>query len=75
MPIQIGDKIIRTNSDYLSKPRTQITNTMRTDLKNDIFKLSKELDKPVSKILDCLVLTIESDEAISEKFIDILLRY
>lgn len=75
MPIVINDKVIRCREDYLSKPRVQITNTIRSDLRDDIFKLSKELDKPVSKILDCLILTIESDETISEKFIDLLLRY
>lgn len=73
--IQIGDKSFREKNDYLTIPRVQITNTLRKDLKDEMFKLSKDIDVPFSKILDCLILTMKSDSAITDKFVDILLKY
>lgn len=75
MPIQIGNHIIRTNSDYLTHKRELVNTSIRSDLKQDLVDLCKDLDKPLSKGLDCLVLLLESDQEIADKFVDILLRY
>lgn len=75
MPIKIGNHIIRTKGDYLIHKRELVNTTIRSDLKNDLVKLCKDLDKPLSKGLDCLILLLESDQEIADKFVDILLRY
>lgn len=75
MPIQIGRHIIRTREDYLVHERELVNTTIRCDLRNDLIDLCKDLDKPLSKGLDCLVLLLKSDEEIADKFVDILLRY
>ncbi|WP_297993970.1 hypothetical protein [uncultured Clostridium sp.] len=75
MPIVIGNNIIRTKSDYLTHQRKLVNTSMRADLKKDLVDLCSDLDKPLSKGLDCLVLLLESDQEIADKFIDILLRY
>lgn len=75
MSIKIGNHIIRTKGDYLIHKRELVNTSIRSDLKQDLVKLSKDLDKPLSKSLDCLILLIESDQDIADKFIDILLRY
>lgn len=75
MPIQIGNHIIRTNSDYLTHKRELVNTSIRSDLRQDLVDLCKDLDKPLSKGLDCLVLLLESDQGIADKFVDILLRY
>ena len=75
MPINIGNHIIRTKSDYLVHKRELVNTSIRCDLKKDLVDLCKELDKPLSKGLDSLILLIESDQEIADKFIDILIRY
>lgn len=75
MPIKIGTHVLRCKSDYLIHKRELVNTSIRTDLKNDLVKLCKDIDKPLSKGLDCLILLIESDQAIADKFVDILLRY
>lgn len=75
MSIKISNTIIRTGDEYLKYPRVQITNTMRKDLKDDIQDLCKQLDKPLSKGLDCLVILLQENPNIAEEYIDILLRY
>ena len=75
MPIKIGNHIIRTKGDYLIHKRELVNTTIRSDLKKDLVELCKDLDKPLSKCLDCLILLLESDQEIADKFVDILLRY
>lgn len=75
MPIKIGNHIVRTKSDYLIHKRELVNTTIRSDLKNDLVDLCKDLDKPLSKGLDCLILLLESDQEIADKFVDMLLRY
>lgn len=75
MPIKIGNHIIRTKGDYLIHKRELVNTTIRSDLKKDLVELCKDLDKPLSKGLDCLILLLESDQEIVDKFVDILLRY
>lgn len=75
MPIQIGNHIIRTKSDYLTYKRELVNTSIRSDLKQDLVDLCRDLDKPLSKGLDCLILLLESDQEIADKFVDILLRY
>ena len=75
MPIKIENHIIRTKGDYLIHKRELVNTTIRSDLKKDLVELCKDLDKPLSKGLDCLILLLESDQEIADKFVDILLRY
>lgn len=75
MPIKIGNHIIRTKGDYLIHKRELVNTTIRSDLKKDLVELCKDVDKPLSKGLDCLILLLESDQEIADKFVDILLRY
>ena len=75
MPIKIGNHIIRTKGDYLIHKRELVNTTIRSDLKKYLVELCKDLDKPLSKGLDCLILLLESDQEIADKFVDILLRY
>ena len=75
MPIKIGNHIIRTKGDYLIHKRELVNTTIRSDLNKDLVELCKDLDKPLSKGLDCLILLLESDQEIADKFVDILLRY
>ena len=75
MPIKIGNHIIRTKGDYLIHKRELVNTTIRSDLKKDLVELCKDLDKPLSKGLDCLILLLESDQETADKFVDILLRY
>lgn len=75
MPITIGNHIIRTKNDYLIHKRELVNTSIRSDLKKDLVDLCKDLDKPLSKGLDCLILLIESDQEIADKFADMLLRY
>lgn len=75
MPIQIGNHIIRTKSDYLIHKRELLNTSIRTDLKKDLVDLCKDMDKPLSKGLDCMILLLKSDQEIADKFVDILLKY
>lgn len=75
MPITIGNYIVRTKSDYLIHKRELVNTSIRSDLKKDLVDLCKDLDKPLSKGLDCLILLLESDQEIADKFVDMLLRY
>lgn len=75
MPITIGNHIVRTKSDYLIHKRELVNTSIRSDLKKDLVDLCKDLDKPLSKGLDCLILLLESDQEIADKFVDMLLRY
>lgn len=75
MPIKIGNHILRTKEDYLIHKRELVNTTIRCDLKKDLVDLCKDLDKPLSKGLDCLVLLLQSNKDIADKFVDILLRY
>lgn len=75
MPIKIGNHVVKTSGDYLIHKRELVNTTIRSDLKDDLVNLCKDLDKPLSKGLDCLVLLLKSDEKIADAFVDILLRY
>lgn len=71
----INGIIISNNKSYLKHKRSIIHTTIRTDMYESLLKLSKDKKKPMSKILDCILITFENNPDIKKEFLKLLKKY
>ena len=71
----INGIIIRNDKSYLKHKRSIVHTTIRTDMYESLSKLSKAKKKPMSKILDCILITFENNPDIKKEFLKLLKKY
>ena len=75
--IQINSFKVRNESYYLHDPngRQVIHTTIRKDFHKYLLSLSKRKHKPMSKILDCIIITFNNHPEIMKDFLKTLRNY
>ena len=75
--IQINSFKVKNESYYLNDPngRKVIHTTIRKDFHKYLLYLSKRKHKPMSKILDCIIITFNNHPEIMKEFLKTLRNY
>lgn len=76
MPFVINGRVIKAKDDYLKKgTRKRLNLSIRSDLKTDIENLSKEVDKPISVLVDVMIELLQKDEKLLERYLKDVRKY
>ena len=75
MGYQIGDYYIRSGKEYLEYPRHRYGIHVRVDLMENFQDLCNRLDKPYSKVMDCVFLEMENNQEFLQAVLTRLKKY